>query len=587
MATALPRKDVVIIGLGWSGAIMAEQLTAEGLDVVALERGPWRDTGTDFPTTWDPDELRYAIRQELFLQPAQQTVTFRNNRDQTALPVRRFGAFLPGNGVGGAGVHWNGHTWRFLPSDFELRSHLAQRYGADRLPADMTIQDWGVTYAELEPFYDRFEYLAGVSGRAGRIGDKLQSGGNPFEGARRRDYPLPPLQDSPLGALFAETARGLGYAPFPRPVANASRSYANPLGVTLGACTYCGFCERFGCGNYAKGSPQTTVLPVLMRRKNFAVRPESEVLHIDKSRSGTHAAGVTFIDKTGQVFHQPADLVICCAFILDNVRLMLISGVGKPYDPSSGEGVIGRNYAYQSGAGARLFFEGKRFNPFIGTGGLGQCIDDFNGDNFDHGKVDFVGGAHISVSSAHGRPIASSANLAPGAPRWGAGWKRQLASTYQNATAIFGQGSVYAYRDSWLDLDPVYKDRFGRPLMRMTFDWHDNERRMTGFIADRCVEIGRAMGAKQVVQARMATHHSIGPYQSTHNTGGAVMGADPATSAVNRYLQSWNMPNLFVVGASAFPQNAGYNPTGTVGALAFWAAEAIRTRYLKSPGPLV
>ena len=77
------------------------------------------------------------------------------------------------------------------------------------------------------------------------------------------------------------------------------------------------------------------------------------------------------------------------------------------------------------------------------------------------------------------------------------------------------------------------------------------------------------------------------PYQSTHNTGGAVMGADPKTSAVNKYLQSWDVPNVFVVGASAFAHNAGLNPTGTVGALAYWAAEAITTQYIKNPGALV
>jgi gluconate 2-dehydrogenase alpha chain len=75
-------------------------------------------------------------------------------------------------------------------------------------------------------------------------------------------------------------------------------------------------------------------------------------------------------------------------------------------------------------------------------------------------------------------------------------------------------------------------------------------------------------------------------YQSTHNTGGAIMGADPATSVVNPWLQSWDLDNVFVVGASAFPQNASYNPTGPVGALAYRAADAIVNRYLKAPGPL-
>jgi len=177
MARKLPAKDVVIIGLGWTGSILGYELAKAGLDVVAIERGPWRDTATDFPPAYVQDELRYAIRLDLFLRPDQETLTFRNvagKKTQTALPIRSFVSFLPGNGVGGAGVHWNGQTWRFLPSDFRVRSHLEERYGKDALPADMTIQDWPLSYDDIEPYYDRFEKLCGTSGKAGNIrGQKL------------------------------------------------------------------------------------------------------------------------------------------------------------------------------------------------------------------------------------------------------------------------------------------------------------------------------------------------------------------------------------------------------------------------------
>lgn len=587
MARKLPATDVVIVGLGWTGALMAEELTAAGLNVVAIERGPWRDTSTDYPTTIDQDELRFGIRLDLFLRPAQETFTFRNNLNQSALPIRQFGSFLPGNGVGGAGVHWNGQTWRFAATDYKLRSHLTERYGVKFLPEDMTIEDWGVTYDELEPFFDRFEYISGVSGKAGNIKGEKDPAGNIFEDPRQRDYPLPPLDPSYAMTLFDAAAKGLGYHPFPRPGANASRAYTNPLGVTMGPCTYCGFCERFGCGNYSKGTPQTAVLPVLMRRANFEARTLCEVLHINKDAAGERATGVTYVDAHGEEFEQPADIVLVCAYGLHNVRLLLLSGIGEPYDPATGQGTVGRNYAYQSSSGARLFFEDKRFNPFIGSGVLGQSMDDFNGDNFDHAAHGFVGGAGISCASTHGRPIASSGTRAPGAGRWGMSWKSQVASTYQNTTGISGQGSVYSYRDCYLDLDPIYKDRFGRPLMRMTFDWHDNERKMTNFIAERCTEIAKAMNPKTVQTNRLSEHYSVVPYQSTHNTGGATMGDNPKTSVVNKYLQSWDLHNVFVVGASAFQHNAGYNPTGTVGALALWAADAIKNRYLKNPGPLV
>jgi gluconate 2-dehydrogenase alpha chain len=123
--------------------------------------------------------------------------------------------------------------------------------------------------------------------------------------------------------------------------------------------------------------------------------------------------------------------------------------------------------------------------------------------------------------------------------------------------------------------------------MRITFDFHDNELKMSQYLTDRLAEIVEKMGPRQIEKLPRTGHYNIGVYQTTHTCGGAVMGDDPATSALNRYLQSWDVPNLFVMGATAFPQNAGYNPTDTVGALAYWAADAIINQYQKYPGPLV
>jgi len=578
--------DVVIIGLGWTGSILAEQLTKAGLDVVAIERGPWRNTSTDFPTTFIQDELRYAVRLDLFQRPWQDTLTFRNNLSQTALPIRQFGSFLPGNGVGGAGVHWNGQTWRFLPTDFVVRSHLEERYGKVAIPSDMTIQDWGVTYDELEPHYDRFENLCGISGKAGNLKGKIQPGGNPFEGPRSSEYPTPPMRQPYAPTLFAEAASAMGHHPFPQPSANLSVAYTNPLGVRLGQCTYCGFCERFGCGNYSKASPQTTLLPVLVRRPNFTARTESEVLRVNLSRDGRRATGVTYVDSSDNVWEQPAELVLVCAFAFNCVHMLLLSGIGTPYDPVSGTGVVGRNYAYQTISGANLLFADKIFNPFIGAGSLGMIMDDFNGDNFDHTNLGFIGGASIGTQITNGRPILYRP-VPGGTPRWGAAWKSATRESYQRVMGIGAQGSSYSHRDAYLDLDPTYKDPHGLPLLRMTFDFHPNDVRMSAYITDRIVEIARSMNPKQIVAAPRTRPYSVVPYQTTHNTGGAIMGRDPKTSVVNRYLQCWDMPNLFVFGASNFPQNAGYNPTGTVGALTYWAADAIINRYLRAPGPLV
>ncbi|HEY3917185.1 MAG TPA: GMC family oxidoreductase [Stellaceae bacterium] len=586
MTQKLPAADAVIVGLGWTGSILAEALTRAGLKVVAIERGPWRDTATDFPTTYAQDELRYRVRHDLFLRPAQETMTFRNKASQTALPIRSWGSFMPPNGVGGGGVHWNAETWRFLPSDFQLKTHLTQRYGAKFLPEDMTIQDWGVTYDELESGYDRFEYLCGTSGKAGNIKGAKQDGGNPFEGARSRDYPTPP-QKQPYGpTLFAQAAKELGYHPFPQPSGNLSQAYTNPLGVALGPCTYCGFCEWFGCGNYSKASPQTTLLPILVRRPNFEARTLCEVTRINLDGSGKRATGVTYVDSDGEEWEQPAELVLLCAFQLFNVHLLLLSGIGTPYDPTTGQGVIGRNYSYQVTSSVNAFFDNKIFNPFIASGAIGMCIDEFNGDNFDHGPLGFVGGGYMGAVQTNGRPILGSI-LPKGTPIWGAGWKKAMADNYLTAYQCATHGSCYSYRDAYLDLDPTYTDPLGRKLLRINFDFHPNELKMSQYLTDRLAEVVEKMGPKKIDKKPRTGPYTITDYQTTHTCGGAVMGTDPKTSALNRYLQSWDVSNLFVTGATVFPQNGGYNPTGTIGALTFWAADALVNQYLKHPGPLV
>ena len=585
MARRLPRKDVVIVGLGWTGSILAYELARTGLEVVALERGPWRDTATDFNIGTAPDELRYGVRHDVFLRPTQETLTMRNNPSQTALPIRKWGSFLPGNGVGGAGVHWNGQTWRFLPDDFRIRSHMIERYGEKILPEGNHIQDWPVSYDELEPYYDKFEKVLGISGKAGNLKGEIKAGGNPFEGQRSSEYPTPPMTQGHAQNLFTKAASSMGLHPFPRPSANISVAYTNPYGCTMAPCTYCGFCERFGCANYSKSSPQTCVLPALVREPTFEARTECEVTKVNLSGDGKTATGVTYVDAQGQEWEQPADLVLVCAFSLFNVRLLLLSGIGKPYDAAKDEGVVGRNYAYQTGSGSTGFFDDARFNPFAAAGSLGVALDDYNSDNFDHGPHGFVGGASITSAHTNGRPILYHPT-APGTPTWGKAWKKAVHETYQKVTNVAAQGSVMSYRTNYLDLDPTYKDPLGRPLLRMTFDYQDNERKMANWMAERCNEIVKAMGASKTQVNRLNGPWSVIPYQTTHNTGGAVMGNDPNTSVLNRYLQSWDVQNVFVMGASAFPQNAGYNPTGTVGALTYWALDAIFD-YLKSPRALV
>jgi gluconate 2-dehydrogenase alpha chain len=441
-----------------------------------------------------------------------------------------------------------------------------------------------VTATDMEPHYDRFEYLLGTSGRAGNVKGSKIAGGNPFEDPRSRPYPTPPMKEPYGSAIFRKAAARLGYHPFPQPSSNLSQPYTNPEGLTLQACMFCGYCERYGCEHYAKSSPQTILLPVLLKDKNFTLRTQSQVLRINVSKDKKTATGVTYVDAAGRQFEQPAKLVILCSFALNNVRMMLLSGIGQPYDPKTGQGVVGRNYAYQTMGSAQIFFdESVNINPFMRSGASGTVIADFVADNFDHGPHKFIGGAYMGEVMSHGRPIEFHPTP-PGTPAWGARWKEAVVRHYNHTSVLNVHGSSMSSRNNYLDLDPTYKDAWGQPLLRITFDFPANDLRMSAYVTEKALAVGKAMGGRQVAGSGRKGPYTVTQYQTTHNTGGTVMGVDPKTSVVNRYLQSWDVPNLFVIGASNFPQNATYNPTDTVGALAYMAAEAIVTRYLKAPG---
>ncbi|MFC0710785.1 GMC family oxidoreductase [Azorhizophilus paspali] len=589
MATTLKSVNAVVVGFGWAGAILAKELTEAGLQVVALERGPYQDTYPDgaYPNTLD--ELTYNSRGKLFQDLSKSTVTIRHGIDDTALPYRQLSAFLPGNGVGGAGLHWSGVHFRIMPEELRLRSHYEERYGKGFIPEGMTIQDYGVSYEELEPHFDFAEKVFGTSGTAYKVKGQVVGDGNPFAPDRSDGFPLPALKDVHSAQLFRKAAEEVGMHPYAMPAANASGPWTNPYGVQMGPCNFCGFCSGYACYMYSKASPNLNILPALKQSELFELRVNSNVLRVNLDSDGKRATGVTYVDAQGREIVQPADLVIVSAFQFHNVHLMLLSGIGKPYDPRTGEGVVGKNFAYQNMATIKAFFDRDvHTNPFIGTGGGGVAVDDFNSDNFDHGPLGFVGGSPFWVNQAGSKPI-RGLSLPPGSPTWGSGWKQAARDAYTHTLSMDAHGSNMSYRDNYLDLDPTYKDAYGQPLLRMTFDWKENEYKMTRYVTEQMRKIAGAMNPKAIAVhvKNFGDHFDTRAYQTTHLLGGAIMGSDPKTSAVNRYLQSWDVHNVFVVGASAFPQGTGYNPTGLVAALAYWSAKAIREQYLKNPGPLV
>jgi gluconate 2-dehydrogenase alpha chain len=444
-----------------------------------------------------------------------------------------------------------------------------------------------VTYDELEPYHDLFEKLFGISGKAGNLRGKIQPGGNPFESPRANEYPQPPLEITEAGVIFkAAVEREFGYRPFPSPAANSPGAYVNPDGMRLGACQYCGHCERFICEANAKGAPDVLLYPWLEQQPGFELRPRCHVTGLDHDRRTGRVLGVRYLDLvTGEETFQPAGAVVLAAFTMTNTRLLLAGGLGRPYSPETGEGVVGKNFCYQANSGLNLFFRERWMNPFLAAGGTGTIIDEYNDDNFDHTGLGFLGGGYIGVNVSSGRPI-NQRRVPPGTPRWGTAWKQANADWYAHSCSIGAQGSCYPHRENYLDLDPDYTDAFGQPLLRMNFDFRENERRVSAFCTDQALKIARAMGATLLGPAvPRAAPFDTRVYQGSHVTGGTIMGVEPATSVVSPRLQHWDAENLFVAGASVFAHNAGHNPTGPVAALALRLGDDL-VRYVAKPARL-
>ncbi|MDN3439553.1 GMC family oxidoreductase [Planococcus sp. APC 3900] len=570
MVTTLDSVDVVTVGVGWTGGIIAAECAKEGLKVVGLERGRERGTA-DFSIVHD--EYRYAVRYELMQDLSRETVTFRNNRQQRALPMRQMGSFLLGEGLGGSGTHWNGQNWRFLPYDFQIKTMTDEKYGANKLPAEYTLQDWGITYDELEPYFDRFEKTAGISGEDN----------NPFWGKRSSPYPTPPMKKTPILQRFETATTNLGLSPFMMPSANLSEAYENPDGQQINACQYCGFCERFGCEYGAKTSPEITVVPAAKETGNYEIKFNANVVEIMKE--GDRVTGVRYFDtETFEEFIQPANVVVLTSYMMNNAKLLMVSQIGEQYDPETGRGTLGKNYAYQILPGASGFFD-EQMNTFMGAGALGMTVDDFNGDSFDHSDLDFIHGASLSITQTGSRPILHNP-IPPDTPSWGADFKRASIENYTRSLSVGGQGASMPHKENYMALDGTYKDIYGVPLLQLTYNFTDQDRALHSYLTERAGEIMQEMGAKTVVGGNPISDYDIVPYQTTHNTGGTIMGADPGTSVVNNFLQHWDAENLFVVGAGNFAHNGGYNPTGTVGALAYRCAEGV-IRYSREGGSLV
>ena len=553
MPTQLRETDVVIVGMGAAGGVAAYPLAEAGLNVVGLEAGTWLDQ-RDFA----PDEIRNNYRDwPMLVKKAE--LERPTSRATSATTANRIGNHPMMNAVGGTTLHYWAQSWRLNPWDFRVVTETARQYGASRIPAGSTVEDWPFGYDELEPYYDRVEREVGISGQAGNIRGDIDSRGNRFEGPRQREFPMPPLRWTAFHDRMADAARSLGWNPFPGPAAVNSEAYDNRPG-----CGYHGFCSKGGCPVNAKNATHITTIPKALDTGNLTVITRAHVTTLEVGSDG-RVTGVNYLVGSNEYF-QPAKVVLIASYTYENVRLLLLSkSRAYPDGLSNNHGQVGRHYfSHHTGGSVGALFP-YDLKAWYGLPAQGVAVDDWADDNFDHSDLDFVGGGNLWVMSDR-RPIsAASMNTYGRSRNWGSAWKRFIHEHSDRSHGSYIQKTTLPYEDNYLDLDPQVTDPLGFPVIRITGQFKDNERAIAAFMQDRMEEWYREAGAVEVNRGGLG--NTMGA--STHAYGGTRMGDDAETNVVDRWGFSHEAPNLGVLGASVMGTSGARNPTLTSQALSW------------------
>ena len=526
--------DFVIVGAGAAGGVMARELSQAGFRVVVLEQGPYL-RAADFKH----DELAMGTLSALTNDWHSQPNTFRTSPDAVA---KEKGVLKYGRLVGGGSVHFTANYWRFHEIDFIERSRKGPIAGAD-------FADWPITYADLEPYYTKVEWEIGVSGLAGA---------NPFDPPRSRGYPLPPLPIKPVGVLAERAAKKMGWHAFPAPMAILSQPYRG-----RSACVHCGFCETFGCEMNAKSSTLAAMIPDAEKTGRCEIRPHSYVRRVETTSAG-RATGVTYFDAERREIFQRAKSVVLCANGAETPKLLLMSESSRfPDGLANSSGYVGRNLMFNGGAYAGGVFE-HEINGFKGVVDSRVIQDTYELDP----KLGLAGGGGFDFRHDLS-PIAFALGGLPfDAPKWGPGYKQMLREYYTRSAYVLAHATSLPMETNSITLDPALEDAWGLPAIRMTFAEHPNDVKLNEYMQDRAIDLLEAAGAKK------SWRFPRDPwFPQVHLLGTCRMGNDPKRSVVDRYNRSHDVRNLIIVDGSSFVTSGRGQPTMTIQALAFRAAE--------------
>ncbi len=517
--------DVVIIGCGAGGGVLAKELGEAGLHVVVLEAGKRFNPYVDYRTT----ERDFEVSATRVFDPEDP------RRDLYTSGGADWFNYSRAKGVGGSTLVYVGVSPRFHESDFRVRS------------ADGVADDWPLTYADLEPYYTRVEYEIGISGPSG-------AEANPFDPPRSRPFPLPPFPYNCASQVIKRGADRLGLHMVHSPVALPSKAWnGRPASVQCGGC-------RLGCKIGAKGSIDVTYVRKAEATGRVDIRPQCMAREITVGADGK-ARSVIYFDAERRQQEVEARAIVIAGNAVETPRLLLLSKSSRfPNGLANSSGLVGKYFTEHLAMFTYAVFE-ERVDSYRGIPAGGMIQDFYATDKRNH----FARGFTVEVNNGWQWPL----SVAQRVPGWGAGHKQRVKELFGHMVGLASVGDQLPDLRNEVSLDPVVKDLYGLPAPRIVNEPRANDQEMLKAIRQRFDEVLQAAGAREIWEPEYR------PGGSSHYLGTCRMGSDPRTSVVDAWCRTHDVPNLFIGDSSPFVTGAGVNPALTISALATRTAEGI------------
>lgn len=551
--------DVCIIGSGAGGGMAAHELTKAGADVVMLEAGEWFDSEDFAMFTWPYESPRRGAGTDK--QPFGEFDACFGGWELEGEPYTTTAGtdfdWFRGRMLGGRTNHWGRISLRFGPDDFKAKSK------------DGLGDDWPISYKDISPYYDRVDRLIGVFGT--NEGIPNEPGG----------IYLPPPEPRCYEYLIKDACDDMGL-----PIIPSRLSILTEPHNGRAACHYCGQCNR-SCSTHSNFSSPSVLLPPALETGNLEIITGAmarEIIYKDGK-----ATGVSYVNKADEKEYKVrARVVVLAASACESARLLLNSkSPDFPNGLANSSGVVGKYLMDSTGSDVAGVIPKMMDTPphnEDGTGGAHLYVPWWE----DNSNLDFARGYHIELWGGRGMPgygfmggIQGYNNLVDDRPRGGGGYGKQLKDDYRryygSVVGFSGRGECIAREDNYCEIDPNTVDEWGIPVLRFNYNWSDQEINQVKHMQETFRTIVDEMGGTSLwdMPSKEDGYGILAPGRIIHEVGTTRMGDDPKTSVLNKYSQTHDVDNLFVLDGGSFVSQPHKNPTWTILALSMRGSEYI------------